>query len=378
MNESPDIVYGRLKESAHLSGYTFARTTEWLESLLADDSWQQVGPGFTDVNIFLRSIDLSPFDLSENRPSLVRRIKDLQPDASVRAIADALGESKSQVQRDLHPPVPDGTPPPSDPLPDLEELSPPVPNGTPAQPPSPAVPEYDPNFGDDEEWDENEEDKEAEGESAPEVPTEPQAPAGAHVGKNTGDNEWYTPEPYIMAARAVMGGIDLDPASSPEANEVVKAELYYTEDDDGLSQAWAGRVWMNPPYAQPAVDRFCTRLAREYKDGSVTEACVLVNNGTETNYFQEVSGHASAVCFPRGRVKFWHPAKDAVPLQGQAVIYLGPHVAEFRAEFLRFGECWWRSLWLTSETGESLCGAAGIGRGAATNGAFRVAVSSLT
>jgi hypothetical protein len=45
----------------------------------------------------------------------------------------------------------------------------------------------------------------------------------------------------------------------------------------------------------------------------------------------------AALCFPRQRVKFWHPEKESAPLQGQAVIYLGPKVAEFRAEFVRFG-----------------------------------------
>jgi hypothetical protein len=46
---------------------------------------------------------------------------------------------------------------------------------------------------------------------------------------------------------------------------------------------------------------------------------------------------AAAMCFPRGRVKFWHPEKEATPLQGQAVIYLGTAIDEFRREFLRFG-----------------------------------------
>ena len=85
------------------------------------------------------------------------------------------------------------------------------------------------------------------------------------------------------------------------------------------------------------VSQFAAKLVQDYAAGRVEQACVLVNNATETAWFQGIAATASAVCFPRHRVKFWHPSKEASPLQGQAVLYLGNLVAEFRAEFARFG-----------------------------------------
>lgn len=160
---------------------------------------------------------------------------------------------------------------------------------------------------------------------------------GAHVLKNTGDNEWYTPPEYIDAARDVMGGIDLDPASSEDANEVIGASLFFTEDDDGRQLPWAGRVWMNPPYARPLIDDFCAKLAKEYVAGNVTQAITLTNNATETGWFHALAEVATAMCFPRQRVKFWHPKKKSAPLQGQAVVYLGDHDEDFRTRFVEFG-----------------------------------------
>ena len=166
----------------------------------------------------------------------------------------------------------------------------------------------------------------------------PEGPAArAHVSQNSGESEWYTPAAYIEAARAVMGDIDLDPASNALANGTVGASIYYDAERNGLAHEWFGRVWMNPPYAQPACAHFCQKLVAHFEQDTVTEACVLVNNATETEWFQAMAQRAVAVCFPNGRVRFWHPEREAAPLQGQAVLYLGPHPTEFRHQFGRFG-----------------------------------------
>ena len=62
--------------------------------------------------------------------------------------------------------------------------------------------------------------------------------ARAHIQAELARNEWYSPREIVDAARAAMGGIDLDPASCPAANETVKATAYYTIVDDGMTQPW--------------------------------------------------------------------------------------------------------------------------------------------
>lgn len=160
----------------------------------------------------------------------------------------------------------------------------------------------------------------------------------AHVGENTGDTEWFTPKDYADAARAVLGVIELDPASTDVANTIIQAEQIYTEQDNGLDQQWDGRVWMNPPYAQPLVTQFCEKLAASVLAGTVPAAVVLVNNATETQWFRALADVAAAICFPTGRVRFWHPKKEsATPLQGQAVLYIGDQIAAFCEAFQAFG-----------------------------------------
>lgn len=163
----------------------------------------------------------------------------------------------------------------------------------------------------------------------------------AHVSHNTGAVEWYTPPAIVKAARAVLRTIDLDPASCPEANRIVGARLFYSKDDDGLTKPWAGRVFMNPPYADGVIGRFIEKLVRHYRAGEVSEAVVLVNTATETNWCQSLQRAASAVCFVTGRLRFWRPDKSTgTPLQGQAVFYIGTRPELFLAAFRGLGHQW--------------------------------------
>jgi ParB family chromosome partitioning protein len=161
-----------------------------------------------------------------------------------------------------------------------------------------------------------------------------------HVANASGNNEWYSPQPFIEAARWAMGSIDTDPASSDIANRVVQATTYFTAEQDGLKQQWRGNVWMNPPYAQPLISDFATALVAKFKAGEVKAACVLVNNATETAWFQALLDVASAVCCVKSRVKFLDPDGNPVgaPLQGQVVIYLGSDPDAFAGAFRAFGK----------------------------------------
>lgn len=159
-----------------------------------------------------------------------------------------------------------------------------------------------------------------------------------HVANNSGNNEWYTPADYIEAAREVMGSIDIDPASNDIAQETVKAAVYYTAETNGLDKEWRGNVWMNPPYASDLIGKFIDKLVGELSN--IEQAIVLVNNATETEWFGKLISRASAVCFPRSRVKFYMPdGKTGAPLQGQAVIYFGEHKERFAEVFSGKGWC---------------------------------------
>jgi phage N-6-adenine-methyltransferase len=159
-------------------------------------------------------------------------------------------------------------------------------------------------------------------------------------------NEWYTPGKYLDAARIVLDGIDLDPASCDEANETVQAADFYTEDDDGLSKDWHGRVWLNPPYGRIAGD-FIEHLADQYEAGNVLGAVALVNaHCTDTRWFQRLWDHT--LCFTDHRIDFAAGTADrSGSTHGSVFAYLGRNPQLFADHFAEFGAVVRRWPWST-------------------------------
>ena len=136
----------------------------------------------------------------------------------------------------------------------------------------------------------------------------------------SGKQEWYTPSRVVEAAREALGGIDLDPASCETANRVVQAKQFFTREDDGLTQDWHGKLWLNPPFTKGLIDQFVAKLVTE---PGVDAWVVLTSNTTEARWAQKLFAHADVVCLPNERLSFTgpdaHPAKNGKPLQGQLI-----------------------------------------------------------
>jgi hypothetical protein len=162
-------------------------------------------------------------------------------------------------------------------------------------------------------------------------------------------NEWYTPAKYIEAARTVMGGIDLDPASCAFANMTVRATRYYTTTDNGLVHAWIAKsVWLNPPFGRTRdygsnIKLFTLKLLEEYKKGNVAQAILLSTLRVETPWFQHL--WEFPICFANHNVRFIRnydtPGKPGRyttgHIHGTIFVYLGPNESRFMEHFSKFG-----------------------------------------
>jgi phage N-6-adenine-methyltransferase len=151
--------------------------------------------------------------------------------------------------------------------------------------------------------------------------------------------EWYTPEIIIESVLELFGTIDLDPCSNGKgADANVPAKEHYTHEDDGLSRAWHGKVYMNPPYGRE-VAQWVEKVTAEYQAGNISEAIVLIAARTDTRWFNLLVNNGGTWCAVEGRLIFSTPGmktSNSAPFPS-AIFYLGDNQQDFYHCFKHHG-----------------------------------------
>lgn len=217
-------------------------------------------------------------------------------------------------------------------------------------------------------------------------------------------NEHVTPPDLVEASRGIMGRIDLDPASDPWFNQVIRAKRIYTIRDNGFTKLWSGTTFLNPPGG--LCDMYGHRVLRATREKKATKTCPAMpalpdcrvdgrcglppdheHPGTSSSMklwwfklvqewmckrvscgvfigfsievLQTTQNHVDALpgainfpfCVPRTRLRFWHAKKGKLvegrsPTHANAIIYLPSEFSEeekrvFQAVFGAWGNCVW-------------------------------------
>ncbi len=112
-------------------------------------------------------------------------------------------------------------------------------------------------------------------------------------------DHWCTPRHVAF----LIGKVDTDPCSNEHS--MINAAQSYRAEDDGLSKSWTGRLYVNPPYSDPApwVNRW---IIHSGPKALLTEASV------GTSWFTKVSRYVSSHHLGRAydfdkRLQFYDP-----------------------------------------------------------------------
>jgi len=122
-----------------------------------------------------------------------------------------------------------------------------------------------------------------------------------HDNVDNASVDWYTP-PHIFKDTDTHGKglnlqFDLDPAAPTGGVPWIPAKKHYDIYADGLTSAWVGRVWLNPPYGK-FTSRWLEKM-HQHRNG-----IALVFARTDCNWFHDYVTKADAILFIKQRVRF--------------------------------------------------------------------------
>lgn len=116
--------------------------------------------------------------------------------------------------------------------------------------------------------------------------------------RSVNSQEWYTPK-WIFEG---LDEFDLDPCSAEEPLFKI-AEETYDINDNGLNKDWGGkRVFLNPPYKHPILDKFIDKMIKN-NNGIALLFCRF-----DTVLWQtKILPNATSMILLSSRVKFLKP-----------------------------------------------------------------------
>lgn len=101
---------------------------------------------------------------------------------------------------------------------------------------------------------------------------------GMKVQVSSKEDSWITPKYIIDKVKSVYSRhgheLELDPASSEQANLFVGAKRIYTKEDDSLNLSWeTNNFFLNPPYGKVGnksqAGIFCKKAIEEFESGNI-------------------------------------------------------------------------------------------------------------
>lgn len=153
--------------------------------------------------------------------------------------------------------------------------------------------------------------------------------------------ERYTPKKYADLVHRVYesqfddkgeivsSAIELDPASCLEANKTIRANCFYSKQDNGLLMDWFGKIFLNPPYSN--MDRWVSKMIWQLESRNTKSVILLANASIDTEWFHSIcrvgDEFNGLICHVKGRIKFYSPYKkpkeENGPDRSSIFIYLG-------------------------------------------------------
>ena len=129
-------------------------------------------------------------------------------------------------------------------------------------------------------------------------------------------DQWATPQDFFDKLNKEFA-FTLDPCADENNHKCCK---YFTKEEDGLLQDWAGEtVFCNPPYGR-TIQHWVKKCHDEVYLKQCSCAVMLIPARTDTTWFHQYIYGKAKIRFVKGRLKFGDSVNSA-PFPSMVVIF---------------------------------------------------------